>query len=108
LNLKPVLTKVLLVIAPTIAITTATIIKKFIYYLQGKKMNNLFKPATLISLSVLGSSTVQAHNSDGSISSAFHFITAPDHLGLAALLTVLLSATYLRLQKSKTIRATKK
>jgi hypothetical protein len=91
------------------AITTATTInQKFIYYLQGKKMNNLFKPATLISLSVLGSSTVQAHNSDGSISSAFHFITAPDHLGLAALLTVLLSATYLRLQKSKIIRATKK
>jgi hypothetical protein len=71
-------------------------------------MNNLFKRITVIGLCLLGQSSVQAHNSDGSISSAFHFITAADHLGLIVLFAALLSAAYLRLQKSKMIRATKK
>jgi len=102
-----VLTKVLLAITTTTATTIITN-KKFIYYLQGKKMNHFFKHITIIGLGVFGQSAVQAHNSDGSISSAFHFITAPDHLGLAALLVVLLSAAFVRLQKTKKMSAAKK
>lgn len=71
-------------------------------------MNNFLKRLTVIGFFLVGQSTVQAHNSDGSISSAFHFITAPDHLGLAALVAVLFSAAYLRLQKTKMTGATKK
>ncbi len=71
-------------------------------------MTHLFKRITVIGLGVFGQSAAQAHNSDGSISSAFHFITAPDHLGLAALVAALFSAAYLRLKKSTIIRATKK
>ena len=71
-------------------------------------MNILFNPMTLIGLSALGSSAAHAHNSDGTFSSVFHFITAADHLGIAALVALLFSAAYLRLQKGKTIRVTKK
>ena len=71
-------------------------------------MNNLFKSITIIVLGVFGQSAAQAHDSDGSISSAFHFITAPDHLGMATLLVVLLSAAFVRLQKTKKMSAAKK
>ncbi len=71
-------------------------------------MNILSKPMTLIGLSAVVSSAAHAHNSDGTFSSVFHFITAPDHLGLAALVAVMFSAAYLRLQKGKMIRVPKK
>jgi hypothetical protein len=62
-------------------------------------MRNLFNRMTLISLAVFGQSAVQAHNSDGTATSVYHFMTAPDHLGFMALLSVLLCAAVVRFKK---------
>ena len=70
------------------------------HHIQGKKMRNLFNRTILIGLAIFGQSAVQAHNSDGTVTSVFHFLTAPDHLGFMALLSVLLCAAVLRLKKA--------
>mgnify|MGYP006864797862 CR=1 FL=1 len=63
-------------------------------------MLNLLNRTTLIGLAIFGQSAAQAHNSDGTVTSVFHFLTAPDHLGFMALLSVLLCAAVLRFKKS--------
>jgi len=71
-------------------------------------MSKLFNRMAVIGLAIFGQSAVQAHNTDGTLSSVVHFLTAPDHLGFILLSVALLCAVTMRLQKTVKTIVTKK
>ena len=71
-------------------------------------MSKLFNRMAVIGLAIFGQSAVQAHNTDGTLSSVVHFVTAPDHLGFIVLSVALLCAVTMRLQKTVKTIITKK
>lgn len=71
-------------------------------------MSKLFNRMAVIGLAIFGQSAVQAHNTDGTLSSVVHFLTAPDHLGFIVLSVALLCAVTMRLQKTVKTIVTKK
>ena len=71
-------------------------------------MSKMFNRMAVIGLVIFGQSAVQAHNTDGTLSSVVHFLTAPDHLGFIVLSVALLCAVTMRLQKTVKTIVTKK
>ena len=71
-------------------------------------MSKLFNRMAVIGLAIFGQSAVQAHNTDGTLSSVIHFLSAPDHLGFIVLSVALLCTVTMRLQKTVKTIVTKK
>jgi hypothetical protein len=70
-------------------------------------MTKFFSRLSLGTALIFGQSAAQAHSPDGTVLSAFHLISAPDHLGLVVFAMLLLATITSRLLERRKPRGIK-